>query len=399
MRRRRLGRGGEGRRVKGNPSFFQRFLLPAFSFKAVVIGGGYATGRELVEFFFGSGPRGGLLGLIVTTLIWSLVCVATFLFAVETRSFNYKTFFQNLLGPFWLLFEAAYLALILLVLSVFAASAGEIGRSLIGWPPIVGTLLLMAGISAVLSYGNSAVEALFKYVTIFLYAIYAIFFILSMFEFGERTLSSLAAPVTNGGWLIGGISYAGYNLVGAVVILPMLRHLTGRRDAVVAGLLCGPLAAVPAFLFFLCLIAFYPQSGEATIPSDFLLAQLHLPAYRFLFQLMVLTALLESGAGLVHAINERVSSAYPARSPAGSMTLRLLVALAVMVSAAFIAQAIGLIDLIARGYTASAYVFLAVFVLPLLVVTMGRLLARSQKRAGGGEMPDLPRRADGATFE
>ena len=44
-------------------SWFQRFLLPGLAFKAVVIGGGYATGRELAEFFLGSGPAGGLLGM------------------------------------------------------------------------------------------------------------------------------------------------------------------------------------------------------------------------------------------------------------------------------------------------------------------------------------------------
>ena len=33
-------------------TWFQRFLLPGFAFKAVVIGGGYATGRELATFFF-----------------------------------------------------------------------------------------------------------------------------------------------------------------------------------------------------------------------------------------------------------------------------------------------------------------------------------------------------------
>ena len=31
--------------------FFRRYLLPGFVFEAAVIGGGYATGRELVEFF------------------------------------------------------------------------------------------------------------------------------------------------------------------------------------------------------------------------------------------------------------------------------------------------------------------------------------------------------------
>ena len=36
--------------------FFRRYLLPGFVFEAAVIGGGYATGRELVEFFLPAGP-------------------------------------------------------------------------------------------------------------------------------------------------------------------------------------------------------------------------------------------------------------------------------------------------------------------------------------------------------
>ena len=66
------------------PSCFQRFLLPGLAFKAVVIGGGYATGRELAEFFLPSGPRGGLAAMLVAMLLFSLVCIATFLFARAT---------------------------------------------------------------------------------------------------------------------------------------------------------------------------------------------------------------------------------------------------------------------------------------------------------------------------
>ena len=47
---------------RGRPAWFQRFLLPGLAFKAVVIGGGYATGRELAEFFLPSGPWGGIAG-------------------------------------------------------------------------------------------------------------------------------------------------------------------------------------------------------------------------------------------------------------------------------------------------------------------------------------------------
>ncbi len=76
----------------------------------MVIGGGYATGRELASYFLPSGPWGGLAAMLLATAIWSAVCATTFLFALRTRSLDYRTFFKNLLGRFWPLFEVAYLA-------------------------------------------------------------------------------------------------------------------------------------------------------------------------------------------------------------------------------------------------------------------------------------------------
>lgn len=59
--------------MSASPSRFQRFLLPGLAFKSVVIGGGYATGRELAEFFLPSGPNGGMMGMLLTMAIWSVV--------------------------------------------------------------------------------------------------------------------------------------------------------------------------------------------------------------------------------------------------------------------------------------------------------------------------------------
>ena len=46
-------------------SRFQRWILPGLAFKAAVIGGGYATGRELAEYFIPSGPQGGVAAILV----------------------------------------------------------------------------------------------------------------------------------------------------------------------------------------------------------------------------------------------------------------------------------------------------------------------------------------------
>jgi hypothetical protein len=48
--------------IERSSSWFQRLVLPGLAFKAVVIGGGYATGHELAEFFLPSGPPGGNVG-------------------------------------------------------------------------------------------------------------------------------------------------------------------------------------------------------------------------------------------------------------------------------------------------------------------------------------------------
>jgi hypothetical protein len=63
-----------------------------------------------------------------------------------------------------------------------------------------------------------------------------------------------------------------------VVILPVIRHLTSQRDAIVSGLIAGPLAMAPAILFFAAMIAFYPGIMHETLPSDFMLRQLDMPA-------------------------------------------------------------------------------------------------------------------------
>lgn len=358
-------------------SWFQRFLLPGFAMKAVIIGGGYATGRELAEYFLPAGPWGGLAGMVLAMLLWSVIAAATFAYARVVGALDYRAFFADLLGPAWIAFEAAYLLFVILILAVFGASAGAIGAAMFGWPSFVGALLLAAGILATVSLGNAAVEGVFKYVSFLLYGVYALFLILSLWRFGDRIGAGFATLAPWDGWASGGLTYASYNIIGAVVILPVLRHLTSTRDAVIAGVVAGPLAMAPAILFFTCMIAFYPAIGAETLPSDFLLRQLNAPVFHLLFQAMIFAALLESGTGAVHAINERIAGVLRHRRGvelrAGA---RAAIAGTLLLVCMFVAERVGLIALIASGYRLLAYLFLAVFVLPLLTIGLVRLLRR-----------------------
>jgi uncharacterized membrane protein YkvI len=356
------------------PTRFTRWLLPGLGVKAVVIGGGYATGRELAEFFLSNGPWGGLFAILFATLLFSIFCSLTFVAARRFQTYDYKSFFKQLLGPAWHLFELAYLIFVILILAVYGAAAGAIGNAVAGAPLWAGTFLLGACIAAVVAFGNRAVERLFRDVSYYLYAIYGIFIVLSIWKFGALVPKGFAANPQTSGWALSGLTYFGYNIVGAVVILPVLRHLLSDRDAVIAGTIAGPLTMVPAFLFFIPMVAFYPEVQSATLPSDFMLQKIGIPAFHILFQAMIFSALLESGTSSVHAINERIDHALLTHN-ARQLTRpkRLAIAAIVLIGCMFLASRFGLVALIATGYRALAYILLATFILPLITVGAWKL--------------------------
>jgi uncharacterized membrane protein YkvI len=294
---------------------------------------------------------------------------------------DYRTFFKHLLGPFAILFELSYFPYIVLILAVFGAAAGAVGAAVFGWPKLYGTLCLMAGIAFFTMFSNNSVERLFKWVSIFLYATYAMFLVLALTRFGDRIAPSFATAAPGAGWALGGLTYAAYNIIGAVVILPVVRHMTSNRDAVTAGLLAGPLAMLPAIIFFVCMCAFYPQIRGETLPSDFMLRQMNLPVFHMAFQLMIFAALLESGTGSVHAVNERIASAYRRRRLIEMPnSARLAIAGATLTGSIFLADRFSLVTLIAKGYRLLAYAMLVLYVLPLMTYGTFRLCNKGPRR-------------------
>jgi len=162
----------------------------------------------------------------------------------------------------------------------------------------------------------------------------------------------------------------------------VLRHLTSARDALVAGALAGPLGMLPALLFFVCMAAYYPAIGTVALPSDYMLARLGVPGFHLVFQLMIFAALLESGTGGAHAVNQRIAGVLRRRGRQLSAAARLLISFTLLVLAIFVATRFGLVALIARGYRLLAYLILAVYVVPVLTYGVWRVLRPGHAAAG-----------------
>ena len=358
----------------------QQVLLPAIVFQSVLIGGAYATGREIVEYGAQYG-RGGLWSLVAIGAGFSVITAACYEFARVTRTFDYRSLVRELIGPLWPLFDVLYVTMVIVVIAVVSAASGAIGEQVLGLPYAIGVGLIMVLVALINASGRHVIERFKSIGSVILYAGYLLFA-------GSviRATSANIGPALSGAHdpvggpsiaaLLGiGLLYAGYNLAGLPSTLFVLDRQTARWQAVTAGLLTGVLSTVPFLLTYLAVLGFYPDPEVlgAEVPWLVMLERTNGGWLVALYAVVVLWTLVETSVGMIHAITDRISvNLREAGREALTSGQSGAVTFAVLLLAALLSR-LGIIALVAQGYTLMAYGFLALFALPLLTYGVWRI--------------------------
>ena len=354
-------------------SVFKRLFLPGLVFQSITIAGGYGTGRELAEFFLEYGPVGGLLGMLIpATITISLGSAIAYEVARMTRSYDYRKFLKQLMGRAWFLYEIAYVFAVVLVLAVVTAAIGSLLSETFVIPEMVGSIALLFGIAFLVFKGTDVIEGVMSVWSFVLYAVYISIFVASMFAFGDVLGDSFAIAANSDGWFLSGLRYGSLSLSLIPAILFATAHIETRRDAVVAGLLTGPLFLIPAVLFLIAMVPHYPLIMDRPIPVNYILEVLDIRWLQIAFILMLVGTFVETGSGMIHAINERIAGALETVGKELSSRNRALNAVGLLIVALLISR-FGLIDLIAVGYNAMAWAFMIILVLPLFTVGIWKI--------------------------
>jgi uncharacterized membrane protein YkvI len=356
----------------------QGYVVPGLVIMAVMIGGGYATGRELVEFFLIHGPATGLLSMTITAIIIAATTMVGFELARRFSAYDYRTFCRICIGPFWIVFEIGYLALLLLVLSVVSSAAGTLITEQVGSPRLLNSALFMAAVALVVFYGNDFLERVIAAWSIAFYLAYGSLLAAVLYRYGADLGTAFAAkPVDIGTALSSGLSYAGLNVVLVPILIFVARNFRSRAEAMISGAIAAPLIVIPGFTLLLALSAFYPAIVSEPIPVSAVLHKLDIPVLSVAIPLVILGALVKSGAGMLHGLNERIAEAFQRGGSRMGPWLRPAVAAFAMTVAVYAASWFGLIDLIKYGYRFSSYFFLIVIFVPLM--TRGIWLIRPKR--------------------
>lgn len=355
-------------------SMFKRLLLPGLVFQSIAIAGGYGTGRELAEFFLQYGPVGGLLGLLIpATLVISIGSAVAYELARMTHSYDYRAFLKQLMGPGWIVYEIAYLFTVVLVLAVVTAAIGSLLKESLNISEIVGSIALLASIAFLVFKGTEVIEGVMSVWSFVLYAVFISIFVASMHTFGSSLDDAFAMTQDRDGWFLSGLRYGSLQLSLIPAILFATAHIETRRDALLAGVLTGPLFLIPAILFFLAMVPHYPAIMDRPVPINFILELLDYRWLQLAFVVMLVGTFVETGSGMIHAINERIAGALKTKGKVLASSHRAMIAVGVLVLAFAISQ-FGLINLIAVGYGTLTWVYMGILVVPLLTIGFWKVL-------------------------
>ncbi len=368
---------------------FAQYLLPGIVFQSVLIGGAYATGREIVEYGARFG-RTGLWSILAIFVGFSVTSILAFEYARVAQVYDYRGYVRELIGPLWPLFDVLYLVMAVVVIAVVGAASGSVFEEIIGAPYWLGVLLVIAMVGILNARGRATIERFKTIGSVVLYVGYLIFagVVLSKtwgnaidtFKMGSGGLGD-STPVTT--VLFVGILYVGYNLVGIPATMFTLDRQTSRRQTVVAGLICGILSTIPFVLTYVAIMGFYPDERVLGDPVPWLamLRETTGDTVLWIYAFVILWTLIETATGHIHAVTDRISVNLEeldrvALTPtqAGMLSVGILLVSAVL-------SRLGLITLVAQGYSILAYGFLLLFALPLMTVGVARIMRSS----GGGD--------------
>jgi uncharacterized membrane protein YkvI len=177
-----------------------------------------------------------------------------------------------------------------------------------------------------------------------------------------------------------GVVYVGYNLAVYPATLFTLKRQTTRKETVWSGVIAGVLMTIPWFLTYFAVMGFYPNSDilGASVPWLAMMQGIAGPGVVAIFGIVVGWTLIETSTGIIHGLLNRIDAVLVEKNkPELTAKQNATITVGVLLLATILAK-VGIIGLIAKGYTLMAYGMILVFLVPILTVGVYKIFTHKE---------------------
>lgn len=289
-----------------------RVITYAGAIIAFLIGSGFATGQEILQYYASYGFWGVFgTGTLVLVLI-SYVAVEFFLTGrreqFEKPSGVFYHYCGKYLGTFFDFFSILF---VFLSFTVMIAGAGAVFEEYYGLSKFIGGIALAVVVGLTVWFGlTSLVDVIGKIgpvivVVAIALGIYGIMRDPEGISTGNAILPTLDVTQASSNWFLSGLSYVGFCMLWLAAFLSALgKTVKNRREATAGGLVGGIAFSVACMVVGLGLLANMEQVFDAEIPMLVLASDLG-PWVGALISVMILAGIYTTAIPLLWTVSAR----------------------------------------------------------------------------------------------
>ncbi|MGE5415687.1 MAG: hypothetical protein ACM3UZ_02785 [Acidobacteriota bacterium] len=247
-----------------------KMLMIVWGYLGAVIGAGFASGQEIVQFFVKCGPL-GIWGVILAGLLFALFGGGFLLWATKNRLRNYQTVLKELFGVnvSRVIDTALTIFLFLGICTMFSAS-GAVFYEHLYLSKETGIIAAYAGVLLLLIKGQKSLFSTYnllvplKILLLLLVAGYAAFSKDTVLT--GSIVSQDPWPLDVSHWVMASILYVAYNFTLAIVVLAEYADVADGRQSLTGGIAGGALLGFVALISYLALSRYLPDVLNYEVP-------------------------------------------------------------------------------------------------------------------------------------
>lgn len=265
-----------------------------------IIGAGFASGQEINSFFYKYGLI-GILGIIISIILISLIIYKVFLITKKEKINNYKNFLEKIFENKKIINNKKYLNItnitniiinIFLIISFFImiAGFGAYFKQQYNISEIIGSIIL-AGICLIIFMNN--IEGLIK-INKYLIPILIIFMII----IGINNIKNLNTIEINQeeiynnffSSILSGIIYASYNIILLIPVLIALKNKTEKSNIFLISIFSGIILLILSIIIYFLFENIKIDINKIEMPAVYVVSQ-YFPKYKTIYEFIIIASI------------------------------------------------------------------------------------------------------------
>ena len=333
----------------------------AGAFVGVIVGAGFASGQEILQFFASFGSL-GLVGCAVAGVVFVLLSMAFSTMGQRLMANSHKEVITAILGKhLGFVFDLLITFFLFAITVVMLAGAGSLLHQWLGVPEVWGSVIATVATVLIVCLDVGKVIAFIGAVTplLMLMTIIVAGYVLMTPHPDYEALQAAAQTQPKGAsnWLVAALLYVSYNTVAGMPFLVIMGgRASSRKVALWGGILGGLLLSVLMLLITSAMYLRMDTIGGLSMPMLSIATQIS-PWLGHLMSLVIFGMILNTAVGMLYAFMARIV-------PAGTRQFRIGTAVAGVVALA--GSFVGFIKLVGLVYPIYGYIGFVLMALGLI---------------------------------